>query len=154
MSDEAKWIPPGMRACTWDEAQRMSEDESLRMGMHGEDRVPHPYPHPSAFPPATKRTTWLCIDTPKPQHTPDPWREHGFERCTAEEAPVGPNENRVSWSVHDGILLRPSAEKGLREAVEWLRDCRDCEEAANELEAHVNKRYPPPVCGECGRARP
>jgi hypothetical protein len=160
------WIPPGMRACTWDEAQWFNRDGSVRMGMDQEDIYPHPYAkRGEAF-----GIVWLCIDTSKPQHThPEPWRECGFERCTVEDAAFrSPGEFPiyVGWnaklnapystttldSEYSGAPIRPSAEKGLREAVEWLLG-HSMPRLAAELEAHVNTRYPPPVCSECGRAR-
>jgi hypothetical protein len=125
----------------------------------------------------------------EPQHEhPEPWREHGFERCTEEEAKVSASAHGVTvraWNLtgscevmlvrgHDaGAIdtrchtpIRPSAEKGLREAIALLdtmsakavdagddgkSDAYDI--AAVALKRVIDKRYPPPVCGECGRAR-
>jgi hypothetical protein len=137
----------------------MNENGDLRMGMHGSDRAPHPYPHPSVFPPPAERTTWICIDTPKPQHTHEkPWVGQGFEECSKEDAPKDANGFCVAtWTHRDALetFLRPSPLLGLKRALEIL-------EAANygvsvgvlKVVREEIAKYEPPVCPSCKREMP
>lgn len=175
MSNENKpWIPPGMRACSWDEAQWATADGRRRIGtLNGSPACDYSV--------NANDVTWLCIDTPKPQHTHEdkPWVKMGFQICGYPDAPRDKSGFTMAWDCANGELaladldasssppvkdrylpLRPSPLPGLKRALEILRSRRLLEQGQHStpeieeriIEAEIAK-YEPPVCGECGRVK-
>lgn len=171
-ANEKQWIPPGFRACTWDEAQWMNTDGGLRAGLsngHGQALSWHRG--------AGDCITWLCIDTPKPRHAHEkPWVKLGFEECEPEAAELARNTDGhlvVRVWIHEegegqctlcpeGTLsarytpIRPSLLFGLKRALEILeRDGYSALEGCvgYEIRAEIAK-YEHPVCPGCKREMP
>lgn len=162
MTDKNQWIPPRMRACTWDEAQWATDDGRRRFGIFEDPHNPAYHHSATDYGAGTVGIVWLCIDTPKPQHTHEkPWVKLGFEEEQDRESAHRDDSGIyvASWSYpsYDGratVILRPSPLLGLKRALEiatggpndLLVDLR------KKLRAEIAK-YEPPVCGECGRVK-
>ena len=164
MTDKKQWIPPRMRACAWDEAQWATADGKHRFGILEARHNPVYHHSATDYSAGTIGVTWLCIDTPKPQHAHEkPWVKLGFEEEQDRESAHRDDSGIcvASWTYpsydgRDTVILRPSPLLGLKRALEILeRDGYSALEGCVGYEIRVEiAKHEPPVCPGCKREMP